>query len=206
MRGSQHPRENQNLAGIKAKMKRRTNFSPILNTGGWLSTGRRMLEYKVLESALRSTNIFCFSSFELNFPSEPEEERIKVFHLLSLSAVGWARFQRPTENIRFSYSGIHCFSSSILEVLQGCTLSILTRMRKCVLAIGWWLQQGGKDQDRAEGRGAGQGGRGTAWVNCRPFMICSVGVHQVTTLIPAIGKRCQHYEGPSLTNSTSTRF
>ena len=94
-------------------------------------------EYKVLESALRSTNIFCFSSFELNFPSEPEEERIKVFHLLSLSAVGWARFQRPTENIRFSYSGIHCFSSSILEVLQGCTLSILTRIRKCVLAIGW---------------------------------------------------------------------
>ena len=60
-----------------------------------------MLEYKVPESALRSTNIFCFSSFELNFPSEPEEERIKVFHLLSLSAVGWARFQRPIENIRF---------------------------------------------------------------------------------------------------------
>ena len=78
-----------------------------------------MREYKVLESALRSTNIFCFSSFELIFPSEPEQERIKVFHLLSLSAVGWARFQRPIENIRFSYSGIHCFSSSIVEGFHG---------------------------------------------------------------------------------------
>ena len=52
-----------------------------------------MLEYKVLESAVRSTNIFCFSSFELNFPSEPEQERIKVFHLLSLSAVRWAALE-----------------------------------------------------------------------------------------------------------------
>ena len=60
------------------------------------------------------------------------------------------------------------------------------------------------DRTRTEWRGGG--GRGTAWVNCRPFMICSVGVHQVTTLIPAIGKKCQHDEGPSVTNSTSIRF
>ena len=161
-----------------------------------------MLEYKVLESAVRSTNIFCFSSFELNFPSEPEQERIKVFHLLSLSAVGWARFQRPIENIRFSYSSIHCFGSSIVEGLQGCTLSILTCMRYVFLQLDGDCSSG--DRTRTEWRGGR--GRGTAWVNCRPIMICSVGVHQVTTLIPAIGKRCQHDEGPSVTNSTSIRF
>ena len=102
-------------------------------------------EYKVLESALRSTNIFCFSSFELNFPSEPEEERIKVFHLLSLSSVGWARFQRPTENIRFSYSGIHCFSSSIVEMYM--------YMRNVSLQLDGDCSRGGRT--RTEGRGGG---------------------------------------------------
>ena len=66
-------------------------------------------------------------------------------------------------------------------------------------------QRGGRGGEGGRGEEE-EGGGGAAWVNCRPFMICSVGVHQVTTLIPAIGKRCQHDEGPSVTNSTSTWF
>ena len=111
-------------------------------------------EYKVLESALRSTNIFCFSSFELNFPSEPEEERIKVFHLLSLSAVGWARFQRPIENIRFLVFLVFIALAQVLwKVSTGEQGSILTCMRNVFLQLDGDCSRGGRT--RTEGRGGG---------------------------------------------------